>query len=121
MIERRQYERFSLPLAVVVEYRANGIRRKERAQVSDIAIGGARLPLATAVEIGSELDLSLLDEDNHLARALGLETTDGKPLGFRVNGRVVRRDRAASAKVADNYAIEFLSPLRISREIRAIN
>lgn len=121
MIERRQYERFVLPLAAVVEYRTAGIRHRERVQVSDIAIGGARLPLPHTIEVGSELDLSLVDENNHLAQALGLETPDGTPLGFRVNGRIVRRDRNTAQKAADHYAVEFLSPLRISRESAGIH
>lgn len=114
LLERRQYERYQLPLPVLVQFHGTEPRGAERTQLRDIAIGGAALPLSTPVEIGSELDLNLLDTNNHLARALGLEAPEHGPLRFSVNGRVVRRDRSPVQTEPDRFAVEFLSPLRIS-------
>lgn len=119
LIERRQYERYHLPLPVVVEYHSAGRRRHERTQLRDIAIGGAALPLVSPVELGSELDLTLLDSDNHLARALGLNVQAGGALRFSVNGRVIRRIADADGSHPQQYAVQFLSPLRITQNAEA--
>jgi hypothetical protein len=119
LIERRQYERYHLPLPVVVEFHGAGRRHHERTQLRDIAIGGAALPIAAPVELGSELDLTLFDNKNHLARALGLTVPAGLALRFSVNGRVIRRIHAPAGSEPRQYAVQFISPLRITQSAGA--
>lgn len=109
MIERRRDERYELPMAVAVEYTANGECALEETELFNISLSGAYLPLRAPVEMGTRLFLHFPEFDSNL----GLGGKTGKPLKVKIQGRVVRLVESINETKPRCVAVEFDGPLRI--------
>lgn len=110
MIERRRNERYELPLAVAVEYTANGESALEETELFNISLGGAFFPLSAPVEIGTRVFLHFPEFDS----SLGFGGKKGKPLKVKIQGRVVRLVDSLKETKPRRVAVEFDGPLRIT-------
>lgn len=113
MIERRQHERYELPLQVAIEGSFDGELKIQETQLENIGIGGALFGIPDELEKGDELDMSLTDTDSQFANALGLDTSTSGPLQFKMNCKVLRQHKLETESLENLVAVQFSSPLRI--------
>lgn len=114
MHERREHTRYSIPLTAAVEVATDDESHIEQARVINISPGGAYLQVDRAFEIGTCVDLHILDFDAGLKKGLGLEDTATEPLRVGIQGEVLRSDKSPSEANSLNVAVMFTGPLRIS-------
>ncbi len=103
-IARRKEWRFDIPLAADVEGTLpRGTKFKETARIRNISSTGAYLYLQAVVIVGTKLTLAI---------SLPPEATDGKPLRLKINGAVVRMEKARKTSRKLGVAVRFTKEYR---------
>jgi len=103
-IARRKEGRFELPLTADVQGGLpRGTKFLETAKIRNISSTGAYLYLQAAVIVGTKLTLAI---------SLPPEATEGKSLRLKINGTVVRMEKARKTSRKLGVAVRFTKEYR---------
>ncbi len=103
-IARRKEGRFELPLTADVQGSLpRGTKFLETAKIRNISSTGAYLYLQAAVIVGTKLTLAI---------SLPPEATEGKYLRLKINGAVVRMEKARKTSRKLGVAVRFTKEYR---------
>ena len=113
MKEQRNSKRFDASLPAQVEYIQAGRAEVQAAELRNISHGGAFIMLNGNADLGTSMDLSILDYENMFGSRLGVGS-DQDALNLKIMGKVVRVENSGDAGTRCGVALKFTSPVRFA-------
>ncbi len=114
MQDKREHKRYELPVQVTIEAVSDNNRLLEDARLIDIGPGGACFGLKADLETGLLVGLTIPNINDGFYRAFGLSSNAGEPLSIKLQGEVLRSEKAATGSGERKVAIRFCGPVRIT-------
>jgi len=114
MKERREHQRYSLPLRVSVEVVSDSEVLTEESRFIDIGPGGASFSLKADVRTGSIVGLTIPDIKDGFNKVFGFPSGGGGPLNIKLQGEVLRSEKSKSDEEVRQVAVRFCGPLRVT-------
>jgi hypothetical protein len=113
-MERRTNKRYHELLYANAEYWIKGKHTCKSMNISNISSGGASILSNKPIEIGSTINLEIVDCETGTASELGgWNKLHGDMVNIRVQGEVLRNDNFKQSEPKGRVAIKFHSPIHI--------
>jgi len=114
MKEKREHSRYELPVLVKIEAVSDNNRLLEDTRLIDIGPGGACFGLKADLETGQLVGLTIPDIDDGFTTAIGLPSRSEGPLNIKLQGEVLRSEKATAEDEERRVSVRFVGPVRLS-------
>ena len=113
-MERRINKRFDELLYANAEYWIRGQHTCKSMNISNISSGGASIMSNRPIEVGSIINLEIVDCETGTASELGgWNKLHGDMVNIRVQGEVLRNENFSLNRQKGRVAVKFQSPIHI--------
>jgi hypothetical protein len=112
--KRREYERYKLPLKIAIETASDNTSYIEETHLIDIGPGGACFGLKADLKTGSIVAMTIPDIDDGFTMAIGLPSRGEGTLNIKLQGEVLRSEKATAESEERRVAVRFVGPVRLS-------